>query len=330
MKFSIIMPTYNSEKYVAQAIESVLSQACGDFELIIVDDGSADETYNICQQHAEKDARVTVIAAEHGGVSAARNRGISKIQGDYVLFIDGDDTWKPDLLSSVQGAIDEQDELLIFGMQHDWYLSDDTFQHSETDLGDSGEIVKLPKDIAANHLFSTYNMASPCNKVYKAEIIKNNGVRFSEKCVYLEDLKFNFDYLQNTLNAIVLQKDLYQYRLFLDKKQILKRRFGDAFLNADELFASARAYMESKGEYISSCSVIVSVVLIAYINELLARAESISATELRALLNKLNKNEGFCCLLKAAKGKFYSLIRLLRGFGAYGLQFKLLQKYKNM
>lgn len=329
MKFSIIMPTYNCEKYVLEAVKSVLSQTYTDFELIIVDDGSEDRTYNVCLKLVDEDPRIALYTVEHGGVSAARNFGLSKAHGEYVLFIDGDDMWKPELLSSVLDSIDESDDLLIFGMQRDWYLSDDIFQYSEIDLGDSGEIEKLQKDIATNHLFSTYNMASPCNKVYKAEIIKKNRVHFSEKCVYLEDLKFNFDYLQNTLNAIVLQKDLYQYRLFLDKKQILKRRFGDAFLNADELFASAGTYVESRGENISGCSVIVGVVLKAYINELLARAESISATELRALLNKLNKNDGFCCLLKAAKGKFYSLIRLLGMFGAYGLQFRFIQKHKN-
>jgi glycosyltransferase involved in cell wall biosynthesis len=326
MKFSIIMPTYNSEKYVAQAIESVLSQTCGDFELIIVDDGSADETYNICQRFAEKDARVTVIAAEHGGVSAARNRGISKIQGDYVLFIDGDDTWKPDLLSSVQGAIDEQDELLIFGMQHDWYLSDDTYQYSQEHLGDSGETVALHTDDDIDVLFSSYNLASPCNKVFRKELIDKNNLQFSEKCVYLEDLKFNFDYLVHAHNIKVLKKDLYRYRLFTDKKQILKRQFCGLFVNADELYVSAMAFMESRQLEPQNVQVIIGVLLNAYINEFLAGTYTAKQRERKAILRILNKNRNFRTLLCASSGKLFRLFRVFGKLGMFGGQIQLIKR----
>ncbi|MBQ9861542.1 MAG: glycosyltransferase family 2 protein [Clostridia bacterium] len=326
MKFSIIMPTYNSEKYVAQAIESVLSQTCGDFELIVVDDGSVDETYNICLRFAENDSRVSVIAAEHGGVSAARNLGLSKIQGKYVLFIDGDDTWGEELLSSVQDTVGEQDNLLVFGMQHDWYLSDDTFQYSHEHLGNSGETVALQTDTDIDALISSYNLASPCNKVYRADIIAKNKVRFCEKCVYLEDLKFNLDYLLYGQNIKLLKRDLYRYRLFFDKKQMYKRQFKGLFENADELYRSCAALSESKGWAFPMGSIFLPLLTRAYAIECLCQVYERDKRTQKDVVSSLNKNKRYAQLLRYANGKLYWLLRVCRAFRLWKIQLRMLKR----
>lgn len=91
--FSIIVPVYKVEEYLDQCVTSVLDQTYGDFELILVDDGSPDNSGKICNDYAEKDNRIIVIHQKNGGLSAARNSGIKRTQGQYILFLDSDDYW---------------------------------------------------------------------------------------------------------------------------------------------------------------------------------------------------------------------------------------------
>lgn len=97
-KVSIIMPVYNSERYVSYAIDSVLNQSFEDFELILVDDGSVDKSGQICDVYAQKDARIRVIHQRNQGLCAARNAGLNIAKGDYIGFIDNDDFYYPDLI----------------------------------------------------------------------------------------------------------------------------------------------------------------------------------------------------------------------------------------
>ena len=98
MLFSVIVPIYNIEKYIRRCIESVLSQSFADFELILVDDGSPDNSGAICDEYAEKDERIQVIHKENGGLVSARQAGIRVASGDYIFHLDGDDAVLPDAL----------------------------------------------------------------------------------------------------------------------------------------------------------------------------------------------------------------------------------------
>lgn len=95
---SVVMPIYNAEKYLSQAIESVLNQTLTDFELILVNDGSTDKSLEICQAYGKKDCRIQVIHQVNGGICAARNCGLEMANGEYLAFIDNDDVYLPDLL----------------------------------------------------------------------------------------------------------------------------------------------------------------------------------------------------------------------------------------
>ncbi|MCB1159960.1 MAG: glycosyltransferase, partial [Leptospiraceae bacterium] len=95
---SIIIPSYNREEYLISCIDSVLEQSFQDFELILVDDGSVDNSFKLMQSYQEKDKRVICIEQEHSGVSRARNTGIYKSKGEWIAFLDSDDTWHPEKL----------------------------------------------------------------------------------------------------------------------------------------------------------------------------------------------------------------------------------------
>ena len=97
-KFSIIVPVYDVEDYIEKCINSILSQSYGDFELILVDDGSPDNCPAICDSYSKKDKRIIVIHKNNGGLSSARNSGLAVAQGEYCWMIDSDDYISPDAL----------------------------------------------------------------------------------------------------------------------------------------------------------------------------------------------------------------------------------------
>ena len=101
---SVIMPAYNSEKYIGKSIESVLAQDYEKFELIIVDDGSQDGTKRIAEQYAKSDVRIKLLEQANQGVSVARNKGLDTATGEYVAFLDSDDLWDADNLSVIWRA----------------------------------------------------------------------------------------------------------------------------------------------------------------------------------------------------------------------------------
>ena len=106
MRFSVIIPSYNSAAFLPQALDSLLSQTTGDFEIVVVDDGSTDDTQQILDAYAAKDPRVRCVRQENAGVSAARNNGLAAAKGDWVTFLDADDTYAPDTLQAFSTAIE--------------------------------------------------------------------------------------------------------------------------------------------------------------------------------------------------------------------------------
>ena len=118
MRFSVIVPAYNAELYIEDCVRSVRSQSLSDWELIVVDDGSADSTLELARAWAEKDARVTVLHQENAGAVAARLRGLRAARGEFVLYLDADDAWEPDLLSAVdEGLRKSGADLLMFAFR---------------------------------------------------------------------------------------------------------------------------------------------------------------------------------------------------------------------
>jgi len=116
---SVVMPIYNAEQYLSQAIDSVLNQTLKDFELILVDDGSTDKSSEMCDAYAEKDSRIQVIHQSNGGICAARNCGLEMVKSEYVAFIDNDDVYLPDLLEENYNLAKKYNaDILKYGYQY--------------------------------------------------------------------------------------------------------------------------------------------------------------------------------------------------------------------
>ena len=185
-KVSIIVPVYNTEKYLARCIDSILAQTFTDFELILVNDGSKDNSGKICDEYAQKDSRIVVIHKENGGVSSARNKGIDVAQGEWISFVDSDDWISSDFLSSFTYDADLMIcGIELFGTKHSQQIPDS--QH----LQNTTEIYTW----LASNCHRGY-VPSPWAKVFKTSIIQNNNIAFNTSIIRGEDAIFNFDYIQ--------------------------------------------------------------------------------------------------------------------------------------
>ncbi|MBO4678488.1 MAG: glycosyltransferase family 2 protein [Lachnospiraceae bacterium] len=215
---SVVIPTYNAEKYIEKCLKKVLAQTYGIFEVIIVDDGSQDGTLKICNKIAATDSRVRVIEAEHGGVSAARNCGLSQAKGEFVTFFDADDFPEKNLLEEYIKAYEYWKGTVSFilcGMY--WENYNNRLVPREKNILESGRGYKeggyylLHKhDVSELAWDKILNFVT--NKVYLMSVIKACGIRFADTVQIAEDLQFNLDYLDSIDGFMgVINKPLYHY-----------------------------------------------------------------------------------------------------------------------
>ncbi len=200
---SIVVPVYNRAAYIGSAVESVLQQSYGDWELILVDDGSTDGSGSLCEKLAAADERVAVFHSENGGVSHARNLGLSHACGEYVMFLDADDTLLPDALQTLAACAADAD-LVVGGIQ----MSDGrVFRVTEQERSyeSAAETAQHFDSLFANAFYS-----SPCSKLYRRKAIT---ARFSETDSYGEDVLFNLDFLESCGRIRVIPQVIYFYRL---------------------------------------------------------------------------------------------------------------------
>ena len=206
---SIIIPVYNSARFLDQCILSVVEQSYKDWECILVDDGSTDDSRAICEKWAERDDRLLAYHQKNQGVSAARNHGIENSRGDYICFLDADDSLDSSFLETMISRADKAD-LIVSGQLR---ITEDggviTSEPKGTFLFDlSKENTGLFLDLERKFL-----LFAPHEKLYKSSIIQAHGIRFPEKCSYGEDLIFNFKYLGHVkaISTIAIAK--YHYRV---------------------------------------------------------------------------------------------------------------------
>ena len=209
---SIIIPVYNTAPYLDACIESVVNQSYADWECILVDDGSTDNSGAICDEWCRKDKRIHVIHQENKGVSAARNHGLRIAKGDFIAFIDSDDWVEKDYLRSLHNAIIKDDaDLAVCGMILDYANGAHEIYAPSVE-----EIFELSSENTNKFvdLNEKYLLYGPYIKLYKRQIISNNNVLFDSNYSYGEDLLFNYEYLNHISKISVVSNSKYHYRIF--------------------------------------------------------------------------------------------------------------------
>lgn len=207
-KVSVIIPVYNVREYLRQCIESVINQSYNNLEIILVNDGSLDDSGMICDEYSMTDKRVLSIHKENGGLSDARNKGMAIASGEYIYFLDSDDWIAPNAIETlVHYAIEHNCELVQGGF---YYAYDSFLIYDDRKLKDSDSPFILSRPQAMTELTKNeYIKNFAWGKLYKATIIKRHPFKVG---VYFEDSYWQHLIIDNISNYGVIPTPLYYYR----------------------------------------------------------------------------------------------------------------------
>ncbi len=212
-KLSIVIPVYNAQNYIRECLESILISSKS-FEVVLIDDGSKDNSLNICEEYSKKDGRVKVFHKENGGVSSARNYGIKKATGDYLMFVDSDDV-----------MLNEWDKII------DYVDSDDIcyFNKKLKNIENKDELLKY---IVGDNNEGIW-LSGPYSKIFSTRLIRDNNISFNENIINGEDMLFNIEVALEAKSFKVVNMSYYLYRQVVGQAT---RRFDIKIINSDRKF----------------------------------------------------------------------------------------------
>lgn len=304
---NIIVSVYNAGKYLDRCLESLVQQTVKNIQIILVDDGSMDDSLSICRKWALKDSRITVVEQENCGVSAARNKGLSIASGEFILLLDSDD-WLA--TNTVEELLKEQKkscaDCVVFGFKQ---TSGNIWAPAEDKLYDT--LHDLKNDFP--YWLNTELLSSSVNKLYKKSLIKE---LYPVDMAFGEDLLFSLDYLEQCSSVSFIKAPLYQHEVFnvsslthtfntkrFDDIERIQRRILDFAVNKED--------KALYNKYIADCTRIIRSYL----------ASDVSLTEKKEQLDKWLATSFFKrlslsdfklvwqnrLLLGAVRGRYYTI-----------------------
>lgn len=206
---TVIIPVYNVEKYLHQCIESIINQRFTDFELLLIDDGSTDNSPDICDYFQSKDMRIKTFHKKNGGVSSARNLGIQEARGKWICFIDADDWVGTKYLEELYEAVDSDNLLIVQGFNR-------LDNHKKLPVTlDFGNLTVSSKSYF--ELFSVkelHRYGYPYAKLYNRKVVIDNNIHFDIDIVCIEDAIFMYEYLLKTKTVKFIEGTNYFYRAY--------------------------------------------------------------------------------------------------------------------
>lgn len=226
---SIIVPICNTKKYLPACIDSILAQSFTDFELLLIDDGSTDKSSKICNEYAQKDSRIRVFHKENGGVSSARNIGLENAHGEWVCFVDSDDTIEIDALSSYIQSTKQNIDLILSlynvvdetGTVLSGYCATDS--NCELPLPDFLKMLYVSRGTYQGYIW---------NKMFRLSVIKEHTLRFNEQIFFNEDRLFTTQYACASKKPVRFMNHLtYRYLMHSNSAMAsLKRGYNRKFV----------------------------------------------------------------------------------------------------
>ena len=208
-KVSVIVPVYNGEKSIERCAGSILNQDYPELELILVDDGSRDRSWEIIQAIAAADHRVKAIHQENGGVSSARNRALAEASGTYVQFADVDDWLPMDATKMLVREMEAQSAELVVG---DFYrvVDGNVSEKGSIEMGGALTLQQYANAMMLSPADLYYGVL--WNKLYRRDIIEQYSIRMDENISYSEDMIFNLEYLLHVKSVAILKAPVYYYQ----------------------------------------------------------------------------------------------------------------------
>ena len=243
-KISVIVPVYLSEKYLDKCVQSVLSQSHTDLELILIDDGSPDNSGVICDKYSSSDKRVVVIHQENTGTCGARNKGLEVATGDYVMFLDGDDYLASDCLSYLYS--------LLIDNSADMSMSMNVFTNFNLSQVKKDNVVAKTGEQAACDILYVNTPVGPWNKLYKMSVIKNNNITFAVKW-FGEGLYFSSMVAQCSKTVACGNRKVYYYRKNNPNSGTTERKVGNGINSLNNIIYIKDNLVLKTNETIKAC-----------------------------------------------------------------------------
>ena len=332
---SIIMPIYNSEKYLENAIRSVLSQTYKDFELILVNDGSHDGSWEICQKYAEADKRIRTVNKQNGGICSARNAGLQIARGEYVAFIDNDDLFTESLLEdNYKVAAQYNADMVRFGV---WGLNseEDLSRVAEAKTIVNSEVIEFDcMEVRKSYYpFRQKYLKNVWNGLYKRSVIEENKLWFRELYKYgFEDWMFNVEFFFCAKGIVYNPQNYYIHFARLNYSTSLNYNFNrvESFMDgAQRELALCGSSNISEVDTAKVLSFYVTMIL----RELWGKDRNLSYKEKKALIASLGyeKHLGYFRKFKLAflkVEKKSSILTWLYLKKSYALQLLFVQMWK--
>lgn len=234
--FSIIIPVYNVEKYLSECLNSIIKQNFTDYELILINDGSKDNSLNICNDFQKKDNRIILINQKNGGPSSARNAGLNHAKGKYIMFVDSDDWIEPNTLQILYKYSSNNCPLIYFGFRAQ-FGNDDliAYIHGYRHSHNINEYYNILYHTMENNMHNfIYGFTG--NKIFRKDIIDKKNIRFDLKLRIKEDEVFTNQFCTSIEEAMIIPYALYNYRMsFGNSISFTKRLPAEYEYMADQL-----------------------------------------------------------------------------------------------
>ncbi len=203
---SVVMPVYNAQKTLEYSASSVLSQSYDRIELILVDDGSKDDSLQLCRRIAEKDDRVKVLSQPNSGPASARNAGLNAIRGEYVVFADSDDHFSPGAFQAMLDAIGKNDLVIAH-----YYFDLGKVSSPRGLLGGCRSLTENEFLMALMQRPGAFYYSALWNKLYRADLIRNQRLLFDPFLDWGEDFAFNMGYYHDVRGVSLIDTPVYHY-----------------------------------------------------------------------------------------------------------------------
>ncbi|OUQ46347.1 hypothetical protein B5E64_06205 [Drancourtella sp. An12] len=207
---TIVVPVYNGEKYLEACIKSILAQSYSNIEILLIDDGSTDNSYKICAHYQKKDNKITVISKKNTGVSDTRNIGIEKGKGEYISFIDADDKIEPTFIERLVDGMTNGIQACF--CQYNYYYNGYTIKKSMRMRSGTYDVKDIFNEIIDDGTLTGILFGSVWAGLYSMEMLRKCNIRFNKKIRKNEDGLFNIEYISKADKIRVIPDELYLYR----------------------------------------------------------------------------------------------------------------------
>ena len=245
MKISVIIPCYNSERYLAECLDSILAQSEQDFEILLVDDGSRDSTLSVAQAYAQQDARIHAYHQENAGVCAARNLAMEHAQGEWITFVDSDDLLVPDAFERMLGAVKDDVDMVVCA--HETFDENGRREAVWPDTRWMDLRGEEKREAVALRLIEGDSVLNiMCNKLHRRALIEKEGLRLKKGIAIAEDALFNLEAVLCGRGVAYVHHIAYRYRVH-SQSATQKRTLGEFDTHRPWLVAM-RMMLERRGE----------------------------------------------------------------------------------